>query len=92
MVVVYLCVCRFPCTFINLPEVRLPYLIGVVSFPDVLAEREKFEPSVALDKLIIFQVPKFLGSFWKQMQVVKIWDMVTFVDDEGAKTSSYFFE
>jgi len=54
--------------------------MGVVSFLDVLTE-DKFEPTVALDKLIVFDVPKFSGYFWKKMKDVKIWDMLTFVKD-----------
>jgi len=78
--VVYLCVCRYPRAFINLPLCHEPYLMGVVSFLDVLTE-DKFEPTVALDKLIVFDVPKFSGYFWKKMKDVKIWDMLTFVKD-----------
>jgi len=79
--VVYLCVCRFPRAFINLPLEHMPYPIGVVSFLDVLAEKDKFEPTVALDKFIMFEVPKFSGCFWKKMRDIKIWDMLTFVED-----------
>jgi len=43
---VFVCVCRFLRTFIQLPDtVHLPYLIGVVSFMDVLCEREEFTPT-----------------------------------------------
>ena len=76
--VVYLCVCRYLRTFINLPLCYDPYLVGVVSFLDVLAE-DKFKPTVALDKLIVFDLPKFSGYFWQKMKDVKVWDMLTYV-------------
>jgi len=74
------CVCRLVRAFIDFPEkTSFPYFIGVATFFDVMAET-KFEPRVPIDKLIIYQVPKFNSAVWRKLHVLKIWDVLTFVD------------
>ena len=74
------CVCRLVRAFIDLPQkVTFPYFIGVATFLDVMAE-DKFEPKVPMDKLIIFQVPKFNPAVWRKLHILKIYDVLTFVD------------
>ena len=74
------CVCRLVRAFIDLPQkVTFPYFIGVVTFLDVLAEPE-FDPKIPIDKLIIYHVPKFNPAVWRKLHILKIWDVLTFVD------------
>jgi len=84
--VMCLCFCRIPLSFLNTSDVRRPYDIDVVSFLDILAEKENFAPTSPLEKLIFFQVPKFSQSFWKKLYNVQILDTLTFVD----QPSQYF--
>jgi len=77
---VCVCVCRYLCIFIEFQQVQVPYFIVLVSFLEILGEREAFEPKVPLDKMIIFPLPKFSNAFWKQLHQVKIYDTLTFVD------------
>jgi len=76
-------VSRYPLEFINSSAgiIRIPYLIGVANFLDIMVVKEPFCPIVALDKLIILDVPKYSATFWKQFHSVKIWDILTFVDN-----------
>jgi len=73
-------VCRLARAFIDLPQkASFPYFIGVVTFLDVLGEKE-FNPKIPIDKLIIYHVPKFNAAVWKKLHILKIWDVLTFVD------------
>jgi len=81
---VYLCVCRTPRTFIEEPSsaaARRPYQIAVVSYEDILAETETLKSTIPIEKLFIFQVPKFLGEFWRKLHNVTFWETVTFIDE-----------
>jgi len=51
-----------------------------VSFLDILAE-DIFQPEVALDKFVMFDKPKFSAYFWNKMRNVKIWEVVTFINE-----------
>ena len=74
-------VCRFLRAFVMLPSVKIPYLIGVVSFMDVLCELGEFAPTAPLDKFITYDITKFSPNFWKQLRPLKIYDMLIFLDD-----------
>jgi len=77
-----MCVCSIARTFINTPSsAGKPYNVAVVSHLDILAETEKLESPQHIDKLFIFQVPHFLGDFWRKLHSVKFWEILTFVDD-----------
>jgi len=77
--VVYLCVCRTLRTFIETSAPHRPYEIAVVSYEDILVETGTLESITPIDKLFIFQVPHFLGEFWRKLHGVKFWETVTFI-------------
>jgi len=79
--IVYLCVCRLPRAFIDCCEVQIPHFICVVPYLDIVAEIGDFNPTTHIDKLVIFQIPKFSNSLWKKLYPVKIFDTLTFVDE-----------
>jgi len=56
-------------------------VIAVVCYEDILVERETLKSITPIDKLFIFQVPHFLGEFWRKLHKVKFWDTVTFIDE-----------
>ena len=71
---------RFPKAFIDTPKI-MPYITGVVTFVDIMSKKEPFVASTELDKLIMYDIPRFTRTVWNQIRNVNILDMLTLLND-----------
>ena len=59
----------------------MPYFTGVVTFVDIMSEKEPFVASMELDKLIMYDIPSFTRTVWNQIRNVNILDILTLLNE-----------
>jgi len=72
---------HFPKAFIDAPKIMMPYFTGVVTFVDIMSEKEPFVASMELDNLFMYDIPSFTRTVWNQIRNVNILDILTLLNE-----------
>jgi len=76
------CKCSVPKAFLEASvTAKLDYFIGVTTYIHMTSEHVVYRPTSTLDKLIIFNVPIYIGTTWTQLSAVPLNEMLVFLDD-----------
>jgi len=92
------CTCRQPRAFLEAPAAeqyvdiaRRKFFICVTTYTDILFEHVVYNPTAALDKMIVIGVPNIARVIWHQFSKLYLWEMLVFVDEKPDVFREYRF-
>jgi len=91
------CTCRLPRAFLEATaaeqdvDIAREFVICVTTYTDILFERVVYNPTTALDKMIIFGVPNIACLIWHQLSKLYLWEMLVFLDERPDVFRDYRF-
>jgi len=87
------CTCRLPVAEQDVDIACHKFFICVTTYSDILFEHVVYNPTTALDKMIIFGVPNIAAAcvIWHQLSKLYLWEMLVFTDEKPDVFCDYRF-
>jgi len=72
------CVCSNARYFLETATMSRPFFVCVSTFADMAAEQAPFRITAEVEKVIIFNVPRYVENAWDFISGIPIIDLLTF--------------